>query len=331
MRRGFTLIELLVVIAIIAVLIALLLPAVQAAREAARRASCVNNLKQMGLAIANYESSQGSLPIGVFGTSILDNPPCNSTSSSPQLQNSEDAFALILPYLEATAQYNSINFYVNWYGRNTTGYNTKVAAYLCPSDLPNSPNDVTKGLIPTTQGSYALNIGVTEVIFFGNYGTVAPGCEALSFGDGPFNKNYTYKFADIQDGLSNTILIGETSRFKNEPSSPFQFWNMALVFLGSLGEYRPTAFAYVVPQINAPLQTVNPTTSIITGSTIRTWYNNPGALQYGNFGFRSLHPGGANFVMGDGSVKFIKQTINPPTYRALGTRAFGEVISADAY
>jgi prepilin-type N-terminal cleavage/methylation domain-containing protein/prepilin-type processing-associated H-X9-DG protein len=332
MARGFTLIELLVVIAIIAVLIALLLPAVQAAREAARRAQCVNNLKQIGLAIANYESANGSLPVGVFGGALTDTPSCLAGAATGTSHQTTDAFALILPYLEATAQYNSINFYVSaWYGRNTTGYATKVAAYLCPSDLPSTPNDVTKGLIPTTQGSYALNIGVTEVIFYGYYGAVQPGCEAISFGDGPFNKNYTYKFADITDGLSNTILFGETSRFKNEPASPFQFWDMALVFLGALGEYRPTAFAYVVPQINAPLQTYNPTTAVITGSTIQTWYNNPGALQFGNFGFRSLHPSGANFVFGDGSVKFLKQTINPATYRALGTRAYGEVISADAY
>ncbi len=308
-----------------------MLPAVQAAREAARRASCVNNLKQIGLAMANYESSNGSLPIGILGSAMTDNPSCG-TSSYGANHMTVDAFALILPYLEATAQYNAINFNVSsFYGRNTTGYNAKVAAYLCPSDLPSTPNDVSKGLIPTTQGSYALNIGVSEVIFYGYYGAVQPGCEAISFGDGPFNKNYTYKFADVTDGLSNTILVGEMSRYKNEPSSPFQMWNIAGVFTGNLGEYRPNAFGYVVPQINAPLQTYDPTTSVITGSTLQTWYNNPGALQFGNFGFRSLHPGGANFVFGDGSVKFLKQTINPPTYRALGTRAYGEIISADAY
>ncbi len=336
-RRGFTLIELLVVIAIIAVLIALLLPAVQAAREAARRAQCVNNLKQIGLAMANYENANGSLPIGIFGASIYDTPPCDQ-SSPIGFHKTEDAFALILPYLEATAQYNSINMFVSaGFSRNTTGYNTKLAAYICPSDLPSTPNDVTKGFIPTPQGSYGLNLGVTEVVMYGFYGTAGsavPGCEALPQGDGPFNKNYCYPIAAITDGMSNTILVGETSRFRNEPSSPNQFWSFAYPFTGALGELHPTAFAYVVPQINSQLQQLTPTavtSSIITPANIQTWYTSPGALTLGQLGFRSMHAGGANFVFGDGSVKFLKQTINAATYRALGTRAYGEVISADAY
>jgi prepilin-type N-terminal cleavage/methylation domain-containing protein/prepilin-type processing-associated H-X9-DG protein len=336
-RRGFTLIELLVVIAIIAVLIALLLPAVQAAREAARRAACVNNLKQIGLAIANYESSHGSLPIGIFGASPIDSPPCDQ-GSPISFHKTANAFALILPYLEATAQYNSINFYVSaGYGRNSTGYNTKLGVYVCPSDMPSTPNDVTRGFIPTPQTSYALNIGVTEVIIYGFYGTAGmpiPGCEALPQGDGPFNKNYCYPFAAITDGLSNTILVGETSRFKDEPGSPNQFWSFAYYFTGVFGELHPVAYAYTVPQINAPLQRLSGpqvTASMITPATIQTWYASPGASQLGQLGFRSLHPGGANFVFGDGSVKFLKQTINLATYRGLGTRAYGEVISADGF
>jgi prepilin-type N-terminal cleavage/methylation domain-containing protein/prepilin-type processing-associated H-X9-DG protein len=336
-RRGFTLIELLVVIAIIAVLIALLLPAVQAAREAARRAQCVNNLKQIGLAIANYENAHGILPIGVFGASIYDVPPCDQSSPISN-HKTVNAFALILPYLEATAQYNSINFYVSAaYGRNSTGYNTKLAVYVCPSDIPSTPNDVTKGLLPTPQTSYALNIGVTEVIMYGFYntsGTAVPGCEALPQGDGPFNKNYCYTFAAITDGLSNTILVGERSRVKDEPASPNEMWSISYPFTGVLGELHPTGYAYVVPQINAPLQKLSQAavaSTIITPTNIQTWYTSPGALTLGNLGFRSLHPNGANFVFGDGSVKFLKQSINPVTFRALGTRAYGEVLSADAF
>ena len=330
-RRGFTLIELLVVIAIIAVLIALLLPAVQAAREAARRAQCTNNLKQIGLAIANYENVNGSLPIGIFGASIYDSPPCDQASPITN-HKTETAFALILPYLEATAQSNSINFIVGpGYGINTTGYATKLGAYICPSDLPSSPNDVTQGFIPTPQSSYGLCIGVTEVIMYGFYstaGTKTPGCEAISTGDGAFNKNYCYPVAAFLDGMSNTITIGETSRFLTEPSSATQFWSFAYPFTGVLNELHPTAYAYVVPQINAPLQRLTETavtSTIITPANIATWYTAPGASTLGNFGFRSMHPGGANFVFGDGSVKFLKQTINQATYRALGTRAGGEV------
>ncbi len=336
-RRGFTLIELLVVIAIIAVLIALLLPAVQAAREAARRAACVNNLKQIGLAMAIYESSHGTLPIGIFGASPTDSPPCDQ-GSPISFHKTVNAFALILPYLEATAQYNSINFFVSaGYSLNTTGYNTRLGTYICPSDLPSTPLDVTKGFIPTPQGSYGLNLGVTEVVMYGFYGTAGaavPGCEALPQGDGPFNKNYCYPIAAVTDGLSNTVLVGETSRFKDEPASPNQFWSFAYPFTGALGELHPTAYAYVVPQINSQLQQLTPTavtSSMITPANIQTWYTSPGALTLGQLGFHSFHPGGANFLFGDGSVKFLKQTINPTTYRSLGTRAGGEVVSADAF
>ena len=131
-RRGFTLIELLVVIAIIAVLIALLLPAVQAAREAARRAQCVNNLKQIGLAMHNYHQAVGHLPDGQHDRLLL-------RARSPTTWGTFSAHALLLPYMEQTPLYNSCNFSWDiWYGTgsniNSTVWNIKVTAFLCPSD-----------------------------------------------------------------------------------------------------------------------------------------------------------------------------------------------------
>ena len=331
---GFTLIELLVTISIIAVLIALLLPAVQSAREAARRLQCTNNLKQIGLAIANYENTTGALPIGIEGSSQRDEPSRGGPCSYPKFHT---MFTHILPYIESGNQYNSINFtYSALNTQNTTGFSFLVSSLVCPSDLQKTPNDVNQGLIPTPPVSYGMVIGVTEVIYYGYYGGVYgdpthADCEALStFGDGPFGKNVAYKLAEISDGLSNTIMVGEQSRFAGEVASAFQFWSVGLVFAGTnIADSRPTPFGYVVPRINAPLQTY-PASTLINGN-IQLWWTDPRAANYGGFGFRSLHPGGANFLVGDGSVRFLKQSIDPAVYRALGTRAGGEVISASQY
>jgi prepilin-type N-terminal cleavage/methylation domain-containing protein/prepilin-type processing-associated H-X9-DG protein len=335
LARGFTLIELLVVIAIIAVLIALLLPAVQAAREAARRSQCVNNLKQIGLGIANYESSIGSLPIGTFTGAVSDGNGC----ASGRYYN---VFEYIEPFIEQTTTFNAANFMsLNGYRSvvNTTSFGQKIATYLCPSDLPNYPLNPAAGQIPSPQCSYAMNVGVTECFLFSFTDKVNnPNCGSIT-PDGPFGKNWDYRFADITDGLSNTIFFGEASRFRNEPAtwgatpSFFSSYAMTGIIWGpaSMNDYRPMCFAYVVPKINAPAQQQPLSLTINTLADLQTWYIQAQGTIYGQFGFRSMHPGGANFVFGDGSVRFLKESINLPTYRALGTRGGGEVISSDAY
>ncbi len=244
-------------------------------------------------------------------------------------------FTHILPFIESGNIYNSLNFnFTSKNTQNTTGFSQNINGYICPSDIRATPNDPTKGQIPTPFGSYGMNIGVTEVIFYGYYagvyGDVTSGsCEALpAYQDGPFGKSNSYRFADITDGLSNTVFVGEQSRFKGEPDSPFQFWSVGSVWIGTVGDYRPTAFGYTVPNINAPLQ--NYTADLLIQGNIQTWWQDPRAAYYGGFGFRSFHSGGANFVMGDGSARFIKQSINPVTYRGVGTRAGAEVISSDS-
>ncbi len=329
--RGFTLIELLVVIAIIAVLIALLLPAVQAAREAARRSQCTNNLKQIGLAILNYESVVGALPIGSFGTSVRDTPkPCSS-------YRAYNVFEYILPYAEQGPVYNSINFNSQFgyrSGFNVTAFNNVINSYLCPSDQPNNPLDVTKGSIPTKQSSYSMVVGVTECMRYGT-ATTDPNCGAIE-PDGVFGRNWNYTLASITDGTSNTAFVGEQSRFRNEPASYVDSWSLVGLRTSTIPESgpvdtRPFGFGYVVPQINAQAQNYGSTTVFTPQyvSDLQTWWQQPLAATYGQFGFRSNHPGGANFVFGDGSVRYIKQSINAATYRAIGTRASGEVISAD--
>ncbi len=347
--RGFTLIELLVVIAIIAVLIALLLPAVQAAREAARRAQCVNNLKQMGLAIANYESSNLSYPIGVLkssanpGAGIPALPGCNFYAGYTWAD-------YIWPYVEQSALANSMNFSGAYNSvRNGTAFGTKINAYVCPSDTPSSPPPA--GDIPTPQTSYAGVEGLTDIFRFGWGGTLnADRCNTID-SEGVFGQvDKSLTVAAITDGTSNTAFVGEQSQFPNEPGgSNFNFNFVGAFWAGppwsgaSLwpNDARPVGVLSMVPKLNSPANTNNALNAITSagpfGSTQYSFGNSPGFANdptctnnLGQWGFRSHHAGGANFLFGDGSVKFVKNTTNLGVYRALSTASLGEIISADS-
>jgi prepilin-type N-terminal cleavage/methylation domain-containing protein/prepilin-type processing-associated H-X9-DG protein len=367
-RRGFTLIELLVVIAIIAVLIALLLPAVQAAREAARRSQCVNNMKQIGLAIANYESTNGIYPIGVQNYSLADAATGCAGNSQPR---GHTLFTYILPYMEQKNIYNSVNFFypadssnnVSYYGVDPgsvqmTAFTAVVKSYLCPDDIQprlvgvsSHSGDITPIVEPYSQCSYAANFGTWDTWHWWY------GCPYSIQGDGPFAFDWAYKVSDIGDGTSNTMFVGEESRFLNDPDPFMGFWNRGGYF-GSRatgawsGITWPSASASTAVQPNAPLQTSDMPLSLSGPNVLDGWMWSPSGsitLITGQYGFRSLHPGGLNFVFGDGSVKFIKNSIDMGNlqnqtyggsivpgakigaYRALSTRTNGEVISADSY
>ncbi len=336
-RRGFTLIELLVVIAIIAVLIALLLPAVQAAREAARRASCVNNLKQLALASLNYESSTGSFPMGNLAFQM---PTCGS--AYPKDAALYSAFVFMLPYIEGSAISNGYNFSRVFASvSNTTVNATQVSAFNCPSDLGWTQEPAID--VPYVHNSYGTSRGKNETIGT-NWANTAPPdptgqySSTCNYGgsDGMFGPESAVKIPEATDGLSNTFLFGEMGRYLDEPSSPSSIGNIAIVFQDTYTTqaYRPTSGATVIPRLNAaPDKTGAIQTACFAGvSYPPDWYllNDAACQQYGQYGFRSRHPGGANFAMSDGSVKYIKNTINLQAYRALGTKAGGEVISADS-
>ena len=324
-HRAFTLIELLVVIAIIAVLIALLLPAVQSAREAARRAQCMNNLKQMGLALHNYQSSVGTypmscaLPVGQFSLTF-------------------SVHARILPFMEQGNLYNQINYNLPW-SLQTTVCQTKIGAFICPSEINSNQNPSGAILhFPTTYG-----------VSGGTWLMWDPADNIM--GDGMFLVNQCISPAQILDGLGNTIAVSEIQTYQatlhdggnpsgagaSPPASPSQVASYGGTFDTAFGNCEWVNGLYVHTGISTlfPPNTVVPYTS--GGQTYNIGFTSSrlglstSNLTYVVFPSRSYHPGGVNTLMMDGSVRFMKSSINQKVWQALGTRAGAEVISADSY
>ncbi len=352
-RRGFTLIELLVVIAIIAVLIGLLLPAVQAAREAARRAQCVNNLKQLGLAVHNYHDSNNALP------------PLALNNTGEAWYWTVSWTSATLPYLEQTPLYNSVN-YNNWVldaSNNTSGF-VAIASLLCPSD-----SNVSRPCAPWAPMNYVGNTGGPGPISAWN-GTIVP-TRDTSAANKPFSlynngNNATFSLAALTDGTSNTALFSEKLRGTspddpkiplNSPTAKRGTFPVALAMMmddpnGGASARQFAAACKSLPGSTISLSSRNSACSWFLASadaTTMNGYNHFGppngntcsasnASRLGGWcGYQcagsatSNHPGGANVCFADGSVKFIKDTVNQATWWALGSRNGGEVLSADSY
>jgi prepilin-type N-terminal cleavage/methylation domain-containing protein/prepilin-type processing-associated H-X9-DG protein len=351
--RAFTLIELLVVIAIISVLIALLLPAVQAAREAARRTQCVNNLKQIGLAIHNYESALGSFPPGATGYAEW---PLDQICQGVAPRD-HSFFTLCLRFMEQQSIYNAVNFSFAAGGpqppfghagfTNRTALITQINSFICPSDSQQTPYTLNESFNGYAQASCAGMAGTLNIFVFES--TCRPYHGFLYFRpDGVFGYNWTFRVAHVEDGLSNTVFVGEFARFKNDPDQVFNTWSRSAWLRSNAPGLtsRQQGLASSVARINAPLQlndqlTFPPTTAPTGWIDGWLYQSNPDYRQLGQFGFRSQHPGGANFLFGDGSVRFLKETIdmgspnyadhNIGVYRKLSTMSGGEMIGADAY
>jgi len=326
--RGFTLIELLVVIAIIAVLIALLLPAVQAAREAARRSQCVNNFKQMGLAMHNYHDVMGALPIGRMGIGY---------TYPPGLPDQRRTWGFsILPYIEQGNLANAINFNLPFYdASNTTVIRVPLKMYQCPSDIATIQEPDTA--YPRGKASMAANWGNTHFYqdepgkadgpnpFTGPY-TV--GGTNIRFSGAPFKGNKSTSFQEMTDGTSNTLLVGEVIMGYNSAGN--QYDHRGDIFND---DFNCTMFmTYTPPNSKQP--------DVMAGDAEgRPWCtyglggNSPpctGGTPVFNAA-RSRHPGGVNALLGDGSVRFFKDSINFATWRALGSPNGAEIISADSF
>jgi prepilin-type N-terminal cleavage/methylation domain-containing protein/prepilin-type processing-associated H-X9-DG protein len=373
-KNGFTLIELLVVIAIIAVLISLLLPAVQSAREAARRAQCTNNLKQIGLAIHNYHSTNDALP-----------PSGSSHYVNGNVRGPWSAKSRILPYMEQQALFNSINFaldpeWSNGYGvdcgswecSNVTVKATRIDAYLCPSDLRKGNRNNRSSVVNVVSNpdvaqttNYNENIGGNRWFYGGQPNGIAyyHGSTADS------GNNYlesqtrqTLSFASISDGLSMTAFWSEYVKGDGQGPGDSSDGLGMVYFFNAPYTTNTTGVASAVAGelLNSKLCDASTGKNFswrgerwVTQDEFRGGFyshtsppNRKSCSYSGGVGgadsniasfvfeaistSSSSHPGGVNVLFGDGSVRFVKNSVNYQIWYAIGSRAGGEIVSADA-
>lgn len=302
-RRGFTLIELLVVIAIIAILIGLLLPAVQKVREAASRMKCSNQLKQLGLAMHAYHDANNFFP------------EAGDNSGSPGFPSHNVSQGLgwqvfLLPYIEQDNLFNLMNPQVSWNNpANTPAYVQKVTSYFCPSastETSNGGGEDFDGVRAFTNHYLAVLGPIGPNPMGGNYGINPNPAGHGGFGttgmiiraqDGSVN------MTGVTDGTSNTLMLGESSfarSLTNQENTSYRAWTR-----GCDGGACASA-KNVTDGLNM---------TVFTGSN------------FNNVSFGSNHTGGANFAMGDGSVRFVRQTVDINILRASASRNGGEVMS----
>ncbi|MCA9010793.1 MAG: DUF1559 domain-containing protein [Planctomycetaceae bacterium] len=298
---GFTLIELLVVIAIIAVLIALLLPAVQAAREAARRTQCRNNLKQLGLAIHNYESTYSRLPSGGQGTNFSTNPPSTTFDQ-------HSMFTAILPFIDQANSFQKfdMNFAYNATPQNEAAAKQAIPAFICPSDAWR----------PSATDQSGFGCSDYGPIYYIDLDPVTGLQDKALRAEGAMVKGGS-RFADITDGLSNTVLVGEDIGRDERMQANH-------VYLDPLDGLKRRFWRWAEPD-NAfgVSKGINNNSAPQGGPPACPWTsNNCGPFDE----LYSQHTGGAHVVLGDGSVRFLSENLDLGTYRSLITRSGGEVM-----
>lgn len=355
-RDGFTLIELLVVIAIVAVLMALLLPAVQQARERARMAQCQNNLKQIGLALANYEGSHRCFPPS-FVRQEDGNPPPPPGGSALQFRTHWSGFHLMLPYLDQAALHKKYDFRKTWLS-SLTNINdhsmwplntTLISTLICPSAAHPTPSLGGPSLwMQGAPADYSFSHG-RDII------RAIPGPEAACPGGllhfwqqtppatrGAFGYNSTCRPQDIRDGTTQSFMLGEKSGGlltysgpnATFPTLPVEYpWAMAAVVY-----FAPAGTTWVVDALAVTRDIQLPDCPISPPGTGVPFPMNPRPLVLGVttnerplFSFQSTHVGGAEFVFADGNVRFLNQNINQGVFEALSTISGQERVASQAF
>jgi len=322
-RRAFTLIELLVVIAIIALLIALLLPAVQSAREAARRMQCTNNLKQIGIALHNYHAAIGAFPPGYL--SLID--PITAATPFDNGGPGWGWLSFSLNQMEQLPTYNSINFVLGIeFPDNQTARLNVIGSFFCPSDAYRQDTFTVVDATTTGTTPGAPICVVASSNYVGSVGSGDPSSlypyvpsdppPGRDNGNGLFFRNHSVTIAQITDGTSQTFAAGERSQNLSRAS-----WT---------GAVTNAAVPLVALQAEAGLDPEGGGALVLSHTGEGHGPNSPSGLAHGDQ-YWSLHPGGANFLFADGSVRFIKELINFSIFQAIATRAGGEVLSADQF
>ncbi|MEW4531180.1 DUF1559 domain-containing protein [Maioricimonas sp. JC845] len=296
-RSGFTLIELLVVIAIIAILIALLLPAVQQAREAARRSQCKNNLKQIGLALHNYHDVHGCFPSGWIAVE-------NGVQAAHDGGSGIGWGGMLLPQLDQSPLFNQFNPNVTIDDPLNDDFRlNRLTVFECPSDPKPEYFDIEEEASPGTvitslpTANYVASFGTEELHGCENApGTAPVTSSGQCLGDGAFYHNSRVRFRDFVDGTSNTFVVGERKTNSN------------------LGWY--STWVGMVPEGEEAFQRV-----------LGSFDHVPNSPSAHFDDFSSQHEGGAQFVLGDGHVRFVSENIDEGVYKAVGTLNGGEVVS----
>ena len=312
-RSAFTLIELLVVIAIIAILIALLLPAVQQAREAARRTQCKNNMKQIGLALHNYHDVYGTFPPGYTARNVSKTDPVTAETGP--------AFAwsfAILPQMDGATIFNSIDTDLDAATPANLGIASSVVLneFLCPSDSVNPFFDVVDG------GGNTISLPSSNYPGIFGYGSVTMNAGNST---GVFYRNSSIRFRDIKDGTSNTICVGERTAVHKFNKSLPEVDSNSTWYAAIPGVVRPGGMGGMMASM-----TEGPASMILghVGQTMggMQMHSNPNQTNH-IVHFSSQHEGGVQFLLCDGSVHFIGENVDYQTFRNLGERNDGNVLS----
>jgi prepilin-type N-terminal cleavage/methylation domain-containing protein len=313
--RAFTLVELLVVIAIIGMLMGLLLPAVHAAREAARQTQCLNNLRQLGIGFHSHHDSRGRFPpsyeIKVGGGGVMGPPEPTTRDAGPGWAWG----MLLLPYLEQGNTNEAFNANLPcWDPQNAAAAKTTLAVFLCPSGGEQTHFDVVDSggnrLATFARSHYVANVGQEEP-----WGTTLDDYNGIA--DGPLYRNSKTRVADVLDGVSNTVFLGE-----HHPVLSSKTW---VGVVPGASVCPSPQFAFSSCDLAATLVNVH---SGPAATEVPPVIHPPNSPQCHVCQMYAEHPGGCHVLLGDGSGRFISEYISQPIWAALSSRAKGEPIAS---